>query len=90
MTDTATQMFGKSMSLPDEPMRSWMELVTDLPEARIGELLGGHPRDAKVALAHAVVEGVLVFGADDGMLRAVANAATSAPGRGTAPDGAER
>ncbi len=57
VTDTGTQMFGKSMSLPDEPMRSWMELVTDLSAARIDELLGGHPRDAKVALAHAVVEG---------------------------------
>ncbi|MEZ4429563.1 MAG: PQQ-binding-like beta-propeller repeat protein [Nannocystaceae bacterium] len=45
---------------------------------------------AQVDSAVAVVEGVLVFGADDGMLRAVANAATSAPGRGTAPDGAER
>ena len=54
VTDAPREMFGKSMSVPDERMREWFSLVTDLPGPRIEELLAGHPRDAKVALARAI------------------------------------
>jgi tyrosyl-tRNA synthetase len=54
VTEDATQMFGKVMSLPDDPMREWYTLVTDVETARIEELLAGHPRTAKVELARAV------------------------------------
>lgn len=53
--DSATDMFGKTMSIPDELMEKYFTLLTDVPEARVKELLGGHPREAKVQLAQAVV-----------------------------------
>jgi len=49
------EMFGKLMSIPDAAMRMYFELATDLPMADVGRLLAGHPRDAKVALAKAIV-----------------------------------
>ena len=51
------EMFGKLMSIPDNVMRDYFELVTDVPLERIDELLSDttHPRDAKVALAKTVV-----------------------------------
>jgi len=51
------EMFGKLMSVPDNVMRDYLELITDVPEERIDELLsdGTHPRDAKVTLAKTVV-----------------------------------
>jgi tyrosyl-tRNA synthetase len=52
--DSATEMFGKCMSVADEHMRAWFMLLTDLPAAEIETLLSGHPREAKVALARAI------------------------------------
>jgi tyrosyl-tRNA synthetase len=54
--DPGTQ-FGKVMSLPDEPMRSYFTLLTDLPLAEVDRLLstGVNPRDAKEALARAII-----------------------------------
>jgi len=50
-------MFGKVMSVPDEPMEQYFTLLTDLPAERIKELLapGVNPRDAKEALGRAIV-----------------------------------
>ena len=53
--DSSTDMFGKTMSIPDGLMEKYFTLLTDVPEARIRELLAGHPREAKVQLAQAVV-----------------------------------
>src|SRR5690606_26670606 len=39
VTDPPREMFGKCMSVPDERMREWYTLVTDLPEGRVEELL---------------------------------------------------
>ncbi|WP_435006972.1 tyrosine--tRNA ligase [Tundrisphaera lichenicola] len=49
--------FGKVMSLPDEPMRQYFTLLTDLPMAEVDRLLGPgiNPRDAKEVLGKAVV-----------------------------------
>jgi tyrosyl-tRNA synthetase len=51
ITEPAEEMFGKTMRLPDEAMASWFELlaVPALPD-------GTPPRDAKRALARAIVE----------------------------------
>jgi tyrosyl-tRNA synthetase len=51
-------IFGKAMSIPDEMMRNYFVLTTDLPDERIELLLapGVHPREAKAALAAAIVE----------------------------------
>jgi tyrosyl-tRNA synthetase len=56
LTDSPRDMFGKTMSVPDALMREWFALATDVPAARAAELLVGPPRDAKAALAAAVVE----------------------------------
>jgi len=50
-----SEMFGKLMSIPDELMRSYFILETELPESEIDQLLAGHPRDAKLALARTIV-----------------------------------
>ena len=54
-------IFGKAMSIPDELMQKYFVLATDLPLDRIEALLSDatHPRDAKVALAAAIVRALL-------------------------------
>ncbi|MCA8942374.1 MAG: tyrosine--tRNA ligase [Planctomycetes bacterium] len=54
--DEPREMFGKCMSVTDEAMRSYFELLTDVPDARIEELVAGHPRAAKVELARSITE----------------------------------
>lgn len=55
--DSPNDMFGKTMSIPDELIANWFELCTDLPLAEIASLLesGKNPRDAKVRLAKEIV-----------------------------------
>jgi tyrosyl-tRNA synthetase len=57
IVDSPNDMFGKTMSIPDELILNWFELCTDVPmdEARglVGE--GMNPRDAKVRLAKEIV-----------------------------------
>jgi tyrosyl-tRNA synthetase len=50
-------MFGKVMSIPDEPMRLYFTLLTDLPLAEVNRLLGPevNPRDAKEVLGKTIV-----------------------------------
>ena len=61
ITEPPSQMFGKIMSISDELMWSYYELVTDFAspvivrlkeEVRTGVL---HPKEAKMQLAHAIV-----------------------------------
>lgn len=58
ITDTPNDMFGKTMSIPDDLIGNWFELCTDVPLVRVRELTaeGKNPRDAKVELAKAIVE----------------------------------
>jgi tyrosyl-tRNA synthetase len=55
VVDTPNDMFGKTMSIPDELMKNYFELATDVPTAEASELLEGHPRDAKLRLASEIV-----------------------------------
>src|SRR4051812_44493737 len=48
-------MFGKIMSLPDNLMESYYQLLTDLPAEQYKQLILSEPRNAKVKLAHHVV-----------------------------------
>jgi tyrosyl-tRNA synthetase len=63
ITEAPGEMFGKIMSMPDELMWSYYELVTDRTPAEIEELkkevASGklHPMDAKMRLAKEVVSG---------------------------------
>ncbi|MCA9320320.1 MAG: tyrosine--tRNA ligase [Planctomycetes bacterium] len=58
VTDDPVDMFGKVMSLPDEVMRDWFELVTDLPLDEVADLFakGLHPRLLKERLGRTIVE----------------------------------
>jgi tyrosyl-tRNA synthetase len=53
-------LFGKVMSIPDEPMRQYFTLLTDVPVEEIDRLLapGVNPRDAKEVLARTIVTGL--------------------------------
>jgi tyrosyl-tRNA synthetase len=63
ITEPPVEMFGKMMSIPDELMWSYYELVTDRTPVEIAELkkevTSGklHPMDAKMRLAEEVVSG---------------------------------
>jgi len=63
ITETPDQIFGKMMSIPDELMWSYYELVTDRTPDEIAKLKsdvsGGttHPMDVKMLLAQEVVSG---------------------------------
>ncbi|MCH7945712.1 MAG: tyrosine--tRNA ligase, partial [Armatimonadetes bacterium] len=51
------EMFGKTMSIPDDLIESWFELCTDVPMEDVSAMLaeGKNPRDAKVRLAKEIV-----------------------------------
>ncbi|MER3500930.1 MAG: hypothetical protein IMHGJWDQ_001321 [Candidatus Fervidibacter sp.] len=49
------EMFGKVMRIPDELMRQWFILCTEVPEWEVDEILTGHPMEAKKRLAWEIV-----------------------------------
>lgn len=55
--DTPNDMFGKTMSIPDEIIANWFELCTDVSLDEVKEMLapGKNPRDAKIRLAREIV-----------------------------------
>ncbi|HLE86044.1 MAG TPA: tyrosine--tRNA ligase [Candidatus Brocadiaceae bacterium] len=57
VTESPGEMFGKAMSIPDNLMRKYFELATDLSINEINQLLEvhTHPRTAKAAMAKAIV-----------------------------------
>ncbi len=57
IVDTPNDMFGKTMSIPDDLIRNWFELCTDVPMSEVEAMLaeGRNPRDAKVRLAKEIV-----------------------------------
>ena len=63
ITEPPQEMFGKIMSIPDELMWNYYELVTDRSESEIaalkGEVQSGklHPMDAKMRLGEEIVSG---------------------------------
>jgi tyrosyl-tRNA synthetase len=60
--DTPNDMFGKTMSIPDETIENWFELCTDVPMDEVKAMMADcktgkmNPRDAKRRLAKAIVE----------------------------------
>jgi tyrosyl-tRNA synthetase len=56
--ESADQQFGKTMSIPDDPMREWFTLLTDRPQPEIDVLVDPgrtHPKTAKLTLARDIV-----------------------------------
>ena len=57
LAETPAEQFQKTMRVPDELMRDWFTLLTDLPPEVVAEKLAGHPARAKRDLAETVVAG---------------------------------
>ncbi|MEQ1932555.1 MAG: tyrosine--tRNA ligase, partial [Fimbriimonadaceae bacterium] len=55
--ENPNDMFGKTMSIPDDLIKNWFELCTDVPMTDVADLLaeGKNPRNAKVRLAKEIV-----------------------------------
>jgi tyrosyl-tRNA synthetase len=68
INESPEAMYGKTMSIPDTAMRSWMDLLTRWSPREIAELDDSvrtgriHPRDAKMKLARELVS---IFHGDD-------------------------
>ena len=59
LTESADQMYGKAMSIPDEVMKEYFELATDLDWKIASSAIrrkGGNPRDAKMILAFEIAK----------------------------------
>lgn len=54
ITEKADDIFGKLMSVSDELMWRYLELLTRIPESEIAALRAGHPMDAKMHLARVI------------------------------------
>ena len=58
ITDPPGEMFGKVMRIPDQLMRAYFELLTDVPVDRIAALTDpsqSNPRDSKETLAKTII-----------------------------------
>ena len=56
--ETAYEMFAKVMSIPDDLLREWFELLTDRPAEEISRLTDAektHPKEAKATLGRDIV-----------------------------------
>lgn len=54
-TDSPKEMFGKIMSIPDDTMWVYYQLLLEMDEEHIEKLKAGHPMEAKKHLASALV-----------------------------------
>lgn len=55
ISETPYEMIKKFMQVPDNVMKMYFELLTDLDLNRVADLLSGHPKEAKQALAKLVI-----------------------------------
>jgi tyrosyl-tRNA synthetase len=54
VTDSPRDMFGRTMSIPDDLLEEWFALLTDVPAAEGRALIREHPMQAKERLAREV------------------------------------
>lgn len=54
VADPPTDLFGKTMSIPDELLPEWYALLTDVPESQYREEIAARPMEAKKRLATTV------------------------------------
>jgi len=64
VAESASEIFGKAMSISDELMWKWYVLLLGKSETELKELKAGHPMEAKKSLAAALVD--RFCGAGDG------------------------
>lgn len=53
--DVPSDMYGKLMSIKDELVRTYFEVLTDIPSQEIASIVSGHPKEAKQRLARELV-----------------------------------
>lgn len=75
------EMMKKFMQLPDDVMRMYYELLTEIPLDEVEQLLSGHPKEAKVRLASTVIAQYY----DEGQAEAAASRWQSEIGGGGLP-----
>lgn len=56
LNDTPKDMFGKIMSIPDNIMRKYFELLTDEDMATVDKMIRENPREAKSYLGYLIVK----------------------------------
>ena len=56
LTDTPFEKFEKSMKIPDEVLREYFELATDLPNDKIDEIMNGDIRKAHIIFAKEIIK----------------------------------
>ena len=56
LTDIPFEKFEKSMKIPDEVLREYFELATDLPNDKIDEIMNGDIREAHIAFAKELIK----------------------------------
>lgn len=54
LSDSANDMFGKIMSIPDEVTETYLTHCTRVPMEKVKEIVSGHPKEAKAALAEEI------------------------------------
>jgi len=57
IAESPYDMMKKFMQVPDAVMKMYFELLTAIPLAEVEAILAGHPKEAKVRLAKAVIGG---------------------------------
>lgn len=55
LDDAPNDMYGKLMSIKDELVRTYFTVLTDVRVDEVGQIMGGHPKEAKMRLAHELV-----------------------------------
>lgn len=55
VVDTPNDMFGKTMSIPDDLLDNWFELCTDVPMEEARKLIAENPYESKKRLAKEIV-----------------------------------
>jgi tyrosyl-tRNA synthetase len=55
LTDSADDMYGKTMAIPDELVRAYLVSMTRMPLSDVERLMSGHPKAAKAGLAREIV-----------------------------------
>ena len=56
LTDTPFEKFEKSMKIPDDVLKEYFELATDLPNEKIEEIMSGDIREAHITFAKELIK----------------------------------
>jgi tyrosyl-tRNA synthetase len=56
ISESPYEMMKKFMQLPDNVMRTYFELLTDIPLPEVETILAGHPKEAKLRLGLTVID----------------------------------